>query len=456
MSDNATESSPAQDTATVLPSEEHEHNHDNDLDQELKRKREELTSEHTDDNNDDNKKPKLNDSGVANAPPYMTASGEFFEKLEVSPSKVGQIIGSRGAIIQEMQTRSGCKIHVNQDFPEGVNREVTFTGTQEQIAAARKLVDMVLEKGPTAIHMLNGPVITQEIDCPQSLVGRVIGAGGATIRDIQTRCAAKVQIDQDFPEGVPRKIQITGNQDAVHQASMMIKYVMDNGPPGPMGIPSFGMDGSMGMPQQQMPPANSNPGSQIIECAKQYVGRIIGRGGETINLIQGRSGARVQIDQNVPEGTPCKVNITGLPQCVVAAAQMVQEIIANGPNRLSMMGAPGGMGGMGGAFYGQQQAPYGMPQYGYPPQQGGMYQQQSPYMAPQQQYGGGYSQSNASAYGAGASGWTGQQQTVQQPAQQQTKPPPLPAGWSEHKTEDGNTFWYNSGTGVSQWERPTN
>lgn len=32
------------------------------------------------------------------------------------------------------------------------------------------------------------------------------------------------------------------------------------------------------------------------------VGKIIGRGGEVITMIQQRSGAKVQIDQNVPEG----------------------------------------------------------------------------------------------------------------------------------------------------------
>jgi rRNA processing protein Krr1/Pno1 len=214
---------------------------DNDSES-LKRRRVDETNDgdasKDDDELGDFKKSRLEELGAsgvkepASAFSFGSDGSEIVEKIEVSPDKVGQIIGSRGAVIQEMQTRSGCKINVNQDFPPGVNREVTFTGTREQITAARGLIAMVLEQGPTAIHMLNGPVVTEVLECAQALVGRIIGAGGATIRDIQARCGARVQIDQNFPEGVPRKVSITGNAEAVQGAVTMIKFVMENGPPG--------------------------------------------------------------------------------------------------------------------------------------------------------------------------------------------------------------------------------
>lgn len=44
----------------------------------------------------------------------------------------------------------------------------------------------------------------------------------------------------------------------------------------------------------------------LLHLFINYVGKIIGRGGEVITMIQQRSGAKVQIDQNVPEGkNPC-------------------------------------------------------------------------------------------------------------------------------------------------------
>jgi rRNA processing protein Krr1/Pno1 len=33
-----------------------------------------------------------------------------------------------------------------------------------------------------------------------------------------------------------------------------------------------------------------------MECAKQFVGKLIGRGGETIQLIQQKSGCKVQVN----------------------------------------------------------------------------------------------------------------------------------------------------------------
>jgi hypothetical protein len=50
------------------------------------------------------------------------------------------------------------------------------------------------------------------------------------------------------------------------------------------------------------------------------------------------------------------------------------------------------------------------------------------------------------AYGAPAAY---AQQTQQMAAPQAAAPKPVSV-WSEHKTDDGNVYWYNSSTGVSQ------
>jgi far upstream element-binding protein len=106
--------------------------------------------------------------------------------------------------------------------------------------------------------------------------------------------------------------------------------------------------------------------STIVDCPKQIVGRIIGKGGETINQLQQRSGTKMQVDQtSMPageycpclqrslifrlwsicyfSGQPCKVMITGPPQNVQMAVQLVTELINSGG-----MGRGGPMGGGGG------------------------------------------------------------------------------------------------------------
>lgn len=395
-------------------------------------------------------------TGSYSAPEASVDNGKIVtETTEIAQEKVGQVIGSRGAIIQDLQARTSCKIQVNQDFPPGVPRQVVYTGTQAQVNAAKELIGLILDKGPTAIHMLNGPVVTQVVECAQELVGRVIGTGGCNIRDIQLRCGVKIQVHQDFPENVPRQVEITGNQQSVNAAAICVRQIIEGTSQGvgmPMGMP-------VGMPMG--PPAGAGVsvinGVHIVECAKQYVGRIIGRAGETINVLQAKSGARVQIDQKVPDGMPCKVNISGAPECVNLAIQMVQEIISQGPNRLAMypnyqpsyggggpMGGYGAPVGAGGYYGGQPMGGYGGG-YGAPTQGGG-------YAAASQ--GGGYGVSQSGGYyqqpQGGAGGYYQQQGGYQQPVATTTPAASGASPWTEHKTDDGVSYWYNATTGVSQ------
>ena len=61
------------------------------------------------------------------------------------------------------------------------------------------------------------------------------------------------------------------------------------------------------------------------------MGRIIGRGGETIRALQQASQAHIVVDQNYPEGQPRRVNISGRQDAVDRAAKMVQELISGEP-----------------------------------------------------------------------------------------------------------------------------
>jgi far upstream element-binding protein len=355
--------------------------------------------------------------------------------IEVAPSKVGQIIGSRGAVISDVQNRSGAKVFVNQNFPEGVNRQVSITGTPAQVQIATDLINKIIAEGPTAIHLnslAGGPTIEVTIDCAQTLVGRVIGSSGATIKELQSRSGAKIQIDQNFPDGAPRKITVTGTQTAVSTASELITYVMENGP----NLPTASASSASPLTSIVGGPA-MGANSHVMECTKSVVGRIIGSRGETINQLQSKSGARIQINQTVPEGTPCKIEITGAPQSVALAAHLVQEVInGNAGSALASVGSAGLGAGLGVGSYGLQAGGGGFNPavYGGAGASLGLGQQfgANPYQS-QSLYGGG--NPYASLLG---------------PA-----PPKLAnTTWSEHKTETGDTYWYNSATGTSQWERP--
>lgn len=77
-----------------------------------------------------------------------------------------------------------------------------------------------------------------------------------------------------------------------------------------------------------------------VMCPKTMVGRVIGKGGETIKTLQKNFGANIQIDQTVD---PMKITVAGQPSAVEAAAAAVQEIV-NGGNPYLGPSAPGAYG----------------------------------------------------------------------------------------------------------------
>lgn len=88
--------------------------------------------------------------------------------------------------------------------------------------------------------------------------------------------------------------------------------------------------------------------NRTLDCPKSIVGRVIGKGGDTIKQMQRTFGANIQIDQ---QQDPMKITIAGPAQAVDAAASAIREII-NGGN--PYLGGPGGggFGGQGGPGFG--------------------------------------------------------------------------------------------------------
>ena len=75
-------------------------------------------------------------------------------------------------------------------------------------------------------------------------------------------------------------------------------------------------------------PTISNPNSIVEERAEisaQYVGKVIGKGGEMLRDLQARSGCRLDVDQNVPHGNPRILTYRGTRKKVDLAKQMVSQ-----------------------------------------------------------------------------------------------------------------------------------
>jgi len=73
--------------------------------------------------------------------------------------------------------------------------------------------------------------VSIELDCPQRFVGRLIGKRGTTVRRLEQATGVQMQIDQNLPEGQPRRVKISGHPSIVDEAERVVREVINYGPP---------------------------------------------------------------------------------------------------------------------------------------------------------------------------------------------------------------------------------
>eukprot|EP00397_Hematodinium_sp_SG-2012_P000169 GEMP01000169.1.p1 GENE.GEMP01000169.1~~GEMP01000169.1.p1 ORF type:complete len:1767 (+),score=556.41 GEMP01000169.1:1918-7218(+) len=73
--------------------------------------------------------------------------GEIMHEVQALEQRfVGLIIGKAGDTIKSFKKATGCSIEIDQNLPEGMPRVIIYRGARKQIAAAKKLVEQLLQK----------------------------------------------------------------------------------------------------------------------------------------------------------------------------------------------------------------------------------------------------------------------------------------------------------------------
>jgi len=188
---------------------------------------------------------------------------------------------------------------------------------------------------------------------PGQKVGLIIGKGGDTIRRLQEDSGAKITIfqRQGDPSEVEKQLRIIGEPRFTDRCKQMILDLMHEKDSGRLGgrggHNEYGSDSRSG---GRPPPG---PGdrfggfhhgqSREVAVPPAYIGLVIGKGGESVRRIQDQTGARIQFDSNRTDSHGNKICcISGPPDCVRRAEDMIQEII---DNSAAQRGARGFMSG---------------------------------------------------------------------------------------------------------------
>ncbi|KAG5090027.1 hypothetical protein JHK86_002639 [Glycine max] len=166
-------------------------------------------------------------------------------KIEVPNNKVGVLIGKAGDTIRYLQYNSGAKIQITRDAdadPLCATRSVELIGSLESIDKAEKLMNAVIAEAdaggsPSLVARGLSPAQATvgseqiQIQVPNEKVGLIIGRGGETIKSLQTKSGARIQlIPQHLPEGddsKERTVQVTGDKRQIEIAQELIKEVMN-------------------------------------------------------------------------------------------------------------------------------------------------------------------------------------------------------------------------------------
>ncbi|KAI7900353.1 uncharacterized protein BX663DRAFT_488552 [Cokeromyces recurvatus] len=257
------------------------------------------------------------------------------EEYSVPNHLVGLLIGKGGENLKKIERMSGVtKVQFAND-PVGNERVVYLYGESDQIAIARDMIrQMVSDAQSNENDRYSGSSNNDQenessttIQIPANKVGLVIGRGGETIRDFKKRSKANIIIASDNQHN-ERMITLIGSESAIQAAKSLIEDIVygNNNSTTTRNWNANNQQGNNGYSSRI---GKSDEEHASINIPVSIVGLIIGRGGETIRSIQDQSGACVKIDtQADPNSTERTVNISGDPNCVSIAKQLIENKIA--------------------------------------------------------------------------------------------------------------------------------
>jgi len=247
---------------------------------------------------------------------------EVEEAVEVPLSMIGRIIGKGGEMIQKLHKESGARIDVNTK--NGDPCPVRISGSREAVSRARNLVLELLERVQAnmggegmrtggmaaAERAMNagtgtvGNMPTETLELPASATGRIIGSGGQAISDVRSQSGARIQVEK-LDELC--RVQVSGTPDQIDRARRMILTLAEDG----SGLQRRG------------------EAEEVLQVPLSMVGRVIGKGGETIQRLQKESCARIDVNTKTGED-PCPVRISGPRDAAARARFMVHEVLDRG------------------------------------------------------------------------------------------------------------------------------
>eukprot|EP00927_Polykrikos_kofoidii_P012426 TRINITY_DN1534_c0_g3_i1.p1 TRINITY_DN1534_c0_g3~~TRINITY_DN1534_c0_g3_i1.p1 ORF type:complete len:854 (-),score=184.78 TRINITY_DN1534_c0_g3_i1:95-2524(-) len=173
-----------------------------------------------------------NDSSALALPPKVcqteqTASDEQLVELQLEQQWVGWLLGSRGKTVREIEHETGCRIGVDQSTKDLGFSVLRLSGAPEAIQRGQSRIEASLALAVPAMMQTTGPEIAHlpedQMQVEQNKVGWILGKNRIVIKEIETKCGARINVDQSTKELGYSIVKIRGGSTEMQAARQLIE-----------------------------------------------------------------------------------------------------------------------------------------------------------------------------------------------------------------------------------------
>mmetsp|Transcript_53584 Transcript_53584/g.122635 ORF Transcript_53584/g.122635 Transcript_53584/m.122635 type:complete len:945 (-) Transcript_53584:12-2846(-) len=216
--------------------------------------------------------------------------------LALSEEQLLQVMGAEGDGLK-LASREFCvKFNFQDDVASGNARQVKL-----DISGADREVELCSSRLQAWIDSLS-PQVVEDINVPVQLVGRIIGQHHRNISKLRHEAGVAMDFEPQHSDGDHRVLRIAGRAPRVQVGIQMIQKCVKD---------------MMGSPDDFC---------ETIAVPAELIGRVVGKGGATINRIATETGTRLKFAQN-ESGEESTLQVTGTKDGVQVAIERVGVIV---------------------------------------------------------------------------------------------------------------------------------
>eukprot|EP00746_Dinoflagellata_sp_MGD_P001599 gnl/MRDRNA2_/MRDRNA2_103027_c0_seq1.p1 gnl/MRDRNA2_/MRDRNA2_103027_c0~~gnl/MRDRNA2_/MRDRNA2_103027_c0_seq1.p1 ORF type:complete len:631 (+),score=108.67 gnl/MRDRNA2_/MRDRNA2_103027_c0_seq1:66-1895(+) len=153
---------------------------------------------------------------------YVPA-GFVLEKIIAQPHEVSKIIGTKGDVLRAIQEETGAVVTLQDQMAQqsgnGVWNRASYTGPSTvRVVGTREAVDLCV------LRLRDRMGRYLDIQVEQARIGKIIGSGGATFREIKAATGANIWIDQSSQNEGWSLLRIKDPGSPEHEAANRMIY----------------------------------------------------------------------------------------------------------------------------------------------------------------------------------------------------------------------------------------